>query len=350
MKKICFIMPNMSGGGAQRVVSLLANYFASKKYEVCLLLLKSNVVEYNIDSNVNINDSYVNRNLNAMKQIKIIREKMKTNHDTIFISFLDNQNMFTVLANIGLKNKVIISQRNDPTKAFIERPYMRPFQKLIYVLPNKVVFQTNDAKKYYPKCMYKRAVIIMNPIINDLPLPYLGEREKRVVIVSRLNRQKNIYMAIDAFEKFHIKYPEFLFEIYGKGELEEELKQYVKLKYLESSILFKGFSKNIHNDILKSYMFILSSNYEGMSNSMIESMALGIPTICTDCPVGGAHMIINNNINGFLVPVNDSDKMSIVMMQLVENRELLFSISQESSKIRRILNIETICKQWEEII
>ena len=112
--RICFVMPTMSGGGAERVVSVLANEFIKAGYDVTLMLTNSTQIVYDLDKRIHIDTGCVTRKLGFIGQVRAIREKMKAVPEMAFISMMDNQNLFTLLAGIGQKNKVIISQRNDP--------------------------------------------------------------------------------------------------------------------------------------------------------------------------------------------------------------------------------------------
>lgn len=95
---------------------------------------------------------------------------------------------------------------------------------------------------------------------------------------------------------------------------------------------------------------VSSSDYEGISNSMLEALAIGLPCICTDCPVGGAKMVIKNNINGILIPVGDQKALEQKMILLAENDELIEKLSQNAVKIRTKLSISNIADEWISFI
>lgn len=350
MKKICFVMPNMSGGGAQRVVSVIANRLSTEGYDVSILITNKNIIEYDLNKNVTLKIGCSSKKTSAKTQIKMIRKEMKECPEKIFISFLDNQNDFTIIASLGLSNKVIVSQRNDPHHAFQYRKYMRTIDCFLYTLVDAAVFQTKDAMEYYPQRGKKKYKIILNPLKDNLPEKYEGKRTKRVVTVCRLNRQKNLPLAIDAFSEFKKSHLDFIFEIYGKGELEQELKNYVSSLGLNDSVVFKGFCTDVHERIIDASMFLISSDYEGLSNSMIESMALGIPTIATDCPIGGARMVINSGINGYLVPVNNKEKIVEAMSRIADDSKLAEQLSNNAYKIREQLSVDRICLEWRNVI
>ena len=139
-------------------------------------------------------------------------------------------------------------------------------------------------------------------------------------------------------------------EIYGEGPLLQELKEYCFKLKIEEYVKFPGYSKNINHIMAESSIFVLSSDFEGLSNSMLEALAIGIPTVCTDCQPGGASLYIKDGINGMLVPVGDSKALANKIKMLVENMHLCENISRESIKIRNELDENYIIQQWNNII
>ena len=97
-------------------------------------------------------------------------------------------------------------------------------------------------------------------------------------------------------------------------------------------------------------MFVSSSDYEGMSNSMLEAMAMGLPCVCTDCPAGGARAVIKDGENGLLTPVGDSHALYLAMKKIAENPGLANKLSQNSVKIRNKQSVDKIIKKWMELI
>ena len=116
------------------------------------------------------------------------------------------------------------------------------------------------------------------------------------------------------------------------------------------NVEFLPFSVNVHEKIIKDAMYVNSSDYEGMSNAMLEAMAIGMPVVCTDCPIGGASSIIKNHVNGMLVPVSDSKALYQAMKMIIENQELEKQISVNASKIRQELSLTNIAEMWMELI
>ncbi len=342
--KIAFSMGSMLGGGAERVASVLANFFAQNGHTVTIYVSRKSGCVYALDPQVKIVDLTA-RNQGICTRIKCLRKQLKKDQNDIVISFLTHLNVEAIVASVGLKAPVIISERNNPYIEPKSKIY-RALRKMVYPLAEGYVFQTNDAKAYFSKRIQARSRVIMNPISENLPKPYGGTREKRVVNVARLFPQKNQRLFIDAFCDFHKTHSDYTAEIYGDGPLEKELTQYIHEKKMDGIIKLCGFVENVLPAIEKAAMFVMSSDYEGMSNALIEAVGMGIPCISTDHPIGGARMTITDGENGFLVPVGDAHALCEKMEMLAEDETLAERISNAGTRLQEQLSIQTIGKQW----
>ena len=183
-------------------------------------------------------------------------------------------------------------------------------------------------------------------------MPYwdLDQSKKRIIAVNRITKQKNLPMLIKAFDLVKDKFPDYKLHIYGRGEAENEIRQLIAQLNLNSRVELKGFSNNIYEEIKKSRLYVISSDYEGLSNSMLEALAIGIPVIATDCPIGGAKEYITDGVNGMLVNCGDIQVLSKKIELLLMNDEMSKKFSTESIKIRKQLNPDRIVNIWEQLI
>ena len=352
MKKVFFVTNELSGGGAERVISVLANYLSKCAYKVSIIALQGTAkMEYSIDKGIDIIEWTDHMSGDFRGQIRFIRSQMKQNPDATFISFFTHQNLYTILASMGLSNRVIVSERNDPHYS-INGKVKKILRTLLYAsrMCDSVVFQTQGAMDYFPKVIQKKGIIIANPLKEGLPRRFEGVRKKVIVSFGRLEAQKNYPMLIDAFARFQKCHPEYSLVLYGRGSQEADLKKKVLEMNLENNVEFAGFSKNVHDEIRDATVFVLPSNYEGLSNSMLEAMAIGLPVICTDCPPGGAREYIQDYSNGILVRVGDAEGVCKALNYIVENRRQAEMISKNAEKIRCLLSSDVISGKWEKLI
>ena len=330
--KIVFVIPDMPGGGTERVVALLANEYCTRGIEVAILLFAGHETAYRLDQRievVSIGNPSGGRLGARVKRLRRMRQYYAKNKGCQIWAFSVMGAVFSVIAAWGQKHFFLVSERNDPNQYDHKR-----IRNLAYRFADVIVCQTQDAIAGFPVSIGRKAVVIPNPIdIGDLK-PHEGEREPRIVAVGRLEPQKNHRLLLHAFAGFAKTHPEYTLEIYGKGEQETELRQLAGTLGIASKVLFRGFSGRVKEEINSASMYALSSDYEGISNSMLEAMALGIPVIATDCPIGGSRMYIKDGVNGLLVPVGEAAAMMAAMGRIADEKELGVSISAEGRKLR----------------
>ena len=352
MKEVTFTIGYLGIGGAERVISVLANNFVKRGIKVNIIATNEPDIVYELDKRINYYYIECNNKIKPIRMLERIwklRKIIKNIDGEKIVSFLHKPIIFTIIATRFTDKKLYFSERNNP--------YMEPtskiermFRDIAYNFGEKIIFQTDDAKNYFKEKIRKKGYVISNPIKDNLPKPFEGERKKTIVSVCRLDQQKNIKMLIDAYELLEKEYPEYNVVVYGEGPMRNELEHYVRNKNLHNKIRFPGFSKNVHNDIIDCAMYVSSSNYEGISNSMIEALGIGVPTIVTDCPIGGARMMIENNENGILVEVGNEKQLYEAMKKIIEDKEFSKKISKNSLKINEILNSNNISNQWLDVL
>ncbi|MCM1113995.1 MAG: glycosyltransferase [Clostridium sp.] len=352
-KTVFFITNALSGGGAERVMSNLANYLISKDYCIKFILLNGDEVVYPLDKAAEIIVRPDVKEKDTLAQIKFLHKYMKKNKEALFVSFFTHQNLYTILASIGTGAKVLVSERNDPGNSFTHKVQKigDPARRILYKNKNckKIVFQTQGAADYFDKSINAKGLVIPNPLKDDLPLPYTGVRKKTAVAVGRFNPQKNYKLMLDAFARFSKQYPDYKLEIYGDGALRPTMEKYIEHLGLTDKIELCGFCKNVHERIIDAGMYVMSSDFEGLSNAMLEALAIGLPVISTDHPPGGARAYITSYENGILTPVRDADAMAKAMCYMAENPQNAQAMGEKASLVREELSGETICSKWKSL-
>ncbi len=345
---VIFVIVSMAGGGAERVISILANQFVRNHIDVTILMTAGDEVAYELDDRIRLVSAggvSGGSMLARIKRIANMRACFKENPDSVIISFGPGTSFFAVAADCFLGNRFLISERNDP--AVCSHPYLR---NLIYRRAERMVFQTEDAKSCFPEKLRDRGCVIPNPISVSLPKRSMDGRQKTVVSVGRFEKQKNHMMLLDAFFILWKRFPEYVLHLFGSGTLQEALENKVRELGLKDAVIFEGFVQNVPDRIKNAGMYVLSSDYEGISNSLLEAMAMGIPCISTDCPIGGSSLCIENNVSGILVPVGDAEKMGEALCRIAENPEFADRLAQNAYKIRERYSEESIGKAWERLL
>ena len=393
-KQIVFLIKVMNGGGAERVVSLLSKAFAEQGKQVTLILTHQPLGEAdltNVDERIsvislpdatkasvdlsprpklimlwarligksNIKNSadkssilkYYARNF---VQIEWLKKYFRENKNATAIAFLYGS-IFYTLFSAGKTNRVIISERGDPCQSLASKTTMA-FLKTKFREADDIVFQSPDVKKWYEQDIGVSGTVIFNPVKADLPEPYSGERQKKIVNFCRISDQKNLCLLVQAFAKFREVFQDYELEIIGdpvgngvEGYL-QTVEDEIKRCKCEDYIRILPSRKNIHESIKNYTMFVSSSDYEGMSNSMLEAMAIGLPCVCTDCPAGGARAVIKDGENGLLVSVRDAEAMTNAMKRIVEEDGLAEKLSCNAVKIREEQSLNKIIQKWTEVV
>lgn len=316
MKKILFCVHALTSGGAERVVSVWSSKLADVGYDVTVLNYSGADQEYSLSKNVKRRLIAETREdflkLNYFKRALAIRKAIKSIGADVVISFLPNTQIYVMLAGIGLKIKRIETLRISPWH-ISSRGFFGMLWNLCLRTGDLVILQNEDQKSFYSKKMQKKCVVVPNTV--DMKYEEKGKLEyskaaRNFVAAGRITEQKNYPMMIEAFVKAHEENPEINLEIYGAGndEYVEKINSLIKDKNAQEFIRLCGRTNDMQSVMLGKDAFIMSSNYEGMPNALIEAMATGLVCISTDCKTGPRDLIKDGK-NGFLVPVGNSEEL-----------------------------------------
>ena len=350
--KITFLLASLGAGGAERVVSLLANKLVERGHLVEIICLKFNDVYYQTDSRVKVTLA-MQQTKNRLTELLWLRKYIKKEKPDVVIPFTEGVYCFTILSLLGTGIPIIASERLDPSAMSSTRKLLK---KLLLPYAEWLVVQTQSIKEYFPQSIQKKTSIIYNPVVTEVfreidngQLKIENEGKlNRIISVGRLYPQKNQEMMIRAFAKVADKFPGWQLVIFGEGPLRAELEFLVSSFKLEGRVLLPGRTEHVIEELRKSKIFCMSSDYEGMSNSMIEAICVGLPIVTTD--VSGVKELVENGVNGFVIPCGDEKKLSIVFEKLMNNRQLIKDFSKYSYAKRELFKIDSIVEQWEKLI
>ena len=352
--KIILYIDVMYRGGAQRVMSILANHL-SKKHQVILItdfMSADSSLEYEIHENVKRlflkKDNKGNSIVKNVSRVRNLRKIVKDEKPDIILSFLGRPNIRMLLSTLGLKCKKIVSVRNDPKKEYGCSFFKKTMANLIFLLADGCVFQTSDASKYFYKKTQKKSKIIFNPVDNKFYDIKPSENKKNIITVGRLEPQKNHKLLSDSFEKIHKEFPEDDLILYGDGSLREKLEDYVKVKKISHRVHFMGNIDSVENVLSDAKVFVLSSDYEGMPNALMEAMAAGVACISTDCPCGGPKTLIQNENQGLLVSCNDITALVSSLKKILSSDFQKIGINSRNRA--KEFRTDKVLKEWNDYL
>ena len=333
-KKIFISCATLGSGGAERVISVLSSPFASHYDNVKIILWISAPIFYDIDPRVEIVDVEKNaKSTNLLKKMLWFRKYISKESPDLILSFLYPWSMKVLLSLFLKKVNVVVAERQDPRVVFGGYP-VRILRDLLYIKTKGITVQTYENQRYYCKFLQHKLKTVYNPI--NMPKETVGKglstnKEDAIVTVGRLRKEKNHTLLINAFAEFLKTHPSYILRIYGGGEEMENLKQFISEMNLEGKVILMGKTNNVFSAIENAKLFILSSNYEGMPNALLEAMCLGLPCISTK--VSGATELIQSGTNGILVDVNNKKQMVDAMDEIVDNPEKAEKLARKASEL-----------------
>lgn len=357
MKRIALFISSLQKGGSERVMVNLAEFFHRNHYEVILVTQYKNDVEYEILPEIRrvysepdkelLNESRIH---NFKVRFVTLRNIWKNYKPDVILAFLGKNNLMAIATSAFLPVRTVVSVRGEPTMEY-EGKLMQFLAKFMFRFADGVVLQTKQALGFFPKRVQKKAMVLPNPLNPDfLKHRPAVEKEDLIVAAGRLDENKNHAMLIHAFAKIAAEYPNMKLIIYGEGDSREQLEKLIEEKELTDRIALPGSVTDVADRISKARIFTLTSNTEGMPNSIMEAMALGIPVISTDCPCGGPATLIRDGENGLLVPVGDAYALSDAFRKILSNPELEQKLGENARQITVELNPDKVNNEWKKYL
>ena len=349
--KITLFIGGLSGGGAERVTCNLANYLASQNHQVEILTVSDEPSTYPLSDSVS-------RYSLTVPFLKICRSPLRilrfvwylvSRKREVYVVFLPRTTFMLLKLRFLTKAKVIAAQRIMPSAL------KEGTQQKLKACAGKAdgwTFQTQEQLDWFGAAIRAaKTAVISNAINPDFIKPmYDGVRRPCIVTAGRMTKQKNQELLLKAFSTLADRFPDVRIEIYGEGPEEQHLRAVIKELCMEKRVKLCGYVCNLSDHIKDASLFVLSSDYEGMPNALMEAMAQGLPCISTDCDGGGARFLIDNGKNGLLVPKGDIDALTDAMKRMLSDREFAGRCGQEAHKICERLAPERIYGEWETFI
>ena len=347
--KITFFIGHMGYGGAERVISLLANDYCRRGWDTDIVMLLSRDLAQRLEPGVRLVDlslgggSYLKR---APYWLRQIRGYLKWEKPDCVVSFIGRINALVLTAALGMNIPIVVSERNDPRHDGRGKG-MLAFCDALYKTARAVVFQTNAEQECFSEAVKAKSVIIPNPVSTE----GVSRREPKgfhVVTAGRLAEQKNQKMLMDAMALVRREIPEARCTIYGEGELRQELERYVREKELENTVFLPGHALDIHEKIADASAFVLTSEYEGLPNALIEAMMLGIPCVTTDYP--GSEEVMEDGVTGLIVPRRDAEALAKKLIALARDGASGKALGENARVDAEKYRTENVIEQWRRVI
>lgn len=352
-KRVLFVTLSLAGGGAERVVSILSSELAEQGRDVHLILYDRKNNEYPLSSKVKLQElsrpigsNPLSRLFNRVIELRRIIKEITPD---IVIPFLAKPTEHVFFATRGMRLKFIATVRNNP-KLYPSSSGLRYVANWITRHSDAIMLQTAEQASYF-KTESDRVFVVPNPVKQEMiDTQYQYKTSIHTIATfGRLNEQKNHELLINAFSVFCKRYPEFELNIWGEGEKKSVLEKLICDKKMSDKIHLCGNTSKVKDELLNTDIFVLSSNYEGLPNSLMEAMAVGVPVISTDCPTGPKDLITNKE-NGILVTSDSVDELVNALKLLASDYQLRKYIGQNAKKYMKNFTASEIAKGfWRDI-
>ena len=356
-KKIGFVIGKLSSGGAERVISTLSNNLI-EKFDITIITFYKSQPFYNLDQRISVVhcEEFPKKSLSTIQSIRLnyillkkISKILKTAHIDIAVGFITSANILTVLASKLNKIPSIICERNNPLMEDVPKFWVI-LRRLVYPRADTIVLQTQGIKKIYKgKIRSNKIVVLPNPISAELSQLRGSniKREKLILSVGRLDKNKDHEILIKAFSSIHPK--DWRVIIIGDGNKKKQLTKLIEDLNLSNKIKIISKVKDIHEYYNKSSIFAFTSKTEGFPNALLEAMHFGLPSISSNCDFGPSDLI-ENGINGFLIPVSDQEELINKLTLLIEDKNLRNKFSENAKETTKKYTSENVIIFWESMI
>jgi len=347
-KKICLVIPSLQCGGAERVISQLANKFVDEN-SVFLILLANAEIFYEIDKRVTLitpdfETATLNRYLYAAKLFPFLRRTITEISPDTLLTFGRVYNPYVLIASLGLRIPVFVSDRGNP---FYNSGFLNEtLRKIIYKKAAGIISQTKFSSEIVIKTIkHFNVKVIPNPI--RAIVKHEIQREKKIIFVGRLVKGKGVNYLLNAYAK--LPFNEWKLEILGDGPEYKNLTLQAENLDISNRVNFAGKVKDVDLYLSKAEIFVFPSLAEGFPNGLAEAMANGLACISFDC-ITGPSDLIENGVNGILVKVGDEVTLQKKMIELIENESLRSSLQKKALYINEDFHIDTISKIYLDFI
>lgn len=368
--KLALVISSLGGGGAERVMTVLANAWADGGNEVTLITLASQRGDrYLLDPSVRRialdvagSSSHALRALgNNVVRIRALRRAIEVCGPDAVISFVTRTNVLTLLAATGLRVPVIVSERTFlPGERWVNGIWRMLYAPL-YRRAASVVVQTRRCATAMEAVLGRPVCVIPNPLppvpanesSSTNPSPTctapIGDGHRTLLAVGRLSPEKGFDLLIEAFAQVSGRHPDWNLKILGEGMLRDALMQMIATRGAAGRISMPGFDRHVRESMRRSDLFVLSSNFEGFPNALLEAMAEGLACVSFDCETGPRELIRHGE-NGWLVPAQDVPGMVVALDTLMQDDGLRERLGTRAREVRSLYSLAGIIGQWDALL
>lgn len=362
--RITLIISSLGPGGAERVISIMANYWAEHGQNVTLVTVGSQETDfYTLDPRVRRVGLHMMRDSSNffaavwgnVLRVWRLRQTIRDSHPDVILSFVDKTNVLALVSSLGLRKPVITSERIDPRQYEIGLIW-EGLRRIVYPRAAAVVVQTHGVRSWAERLVNRtRVYVIPNPVqvpatsIECNGAQKLENSRQIVAAMGRLDRQKGFDLLLKAFARCAEQHTDWSLMILGEGDERASLEAIASELGIKDRVTMPGRTRDPFRILRGTDLFVLSSRYEGFPNALVEAMACKLPVICTDCP-SGPRDIVRDGVDGILVPPNDVNALAEVMDRLMANQTERRYLAAHAVKVTERFGVDKVMNMWDELL
>jgi GalNAc-alpha-(1->4)-GalNAc-alpha-(1->3)-diNAcBac-PP-undecaprenol alpha-1,4-N-acetyl-D-galactosaminyltransferase len=355
--KLTLISSSLKVGGAERVMSIIANYWAAKGWQITILTFDDGLAPpfYDLDKRITrrplkmqIRDGFglgvLSHNL---RQISILKKAIVKSRPEVVISFVNTTNIMTLLACWRLNVPTIVSEHVYPALGGLGK-FTQFLQKWTYRRASLITVQTHSGLSFFPSSQGYETLVIPNPVSmpeSEELVSTLYTDDRHLVSIGKLTPQKGFDLLIKAFAQICDAHPEWTLTIFGEGEMRVELENLISQLGLEEQVYMPGVVKNIDAHLRKADIFVLASRFEGFPVALCEAMACGVPVIATDC-LSGPREIVHDGTDGLLVVPENVDALAVGLDLLMSDPVKRQYFAHHAPKVLDRFGLKPVMTMW----
>ena len=360
--RITLVISTGGAGGAERAISTMANYWAARDREVTILTLSSEAGDWyelhprvkRVGLNLLSASAHLGEALrNNLRRVRSLRRELRRARPDVVISFVDKTNVLTLLASVGLRVPVIVSERTDPRQHGIGFAW-NGLRRWLYPRADAVVMQSRGLHAWACGFVRSNSVYVIpnsvKPVLNGTEYPSNQQGSGHTVIaMGRLSKEKRFDLLLRAFCQCARRHDDWSLIILGEGEERGSLEALIGELDLKDRVSLPGRVRDPTRILQGADLFVLSSRFEGFPNALLEAMACGLAVISTDCG-SGPREIIRDGLDGLLVPANDLDALASSMDRLMIDHEERQRLGARAEEVIERFSIEKIMTMWDDLL
>lgn len=352
---IVFVTGSLSSGGLEKIVANLANFYASKKTKVVIVCLLSDGSDtfQKIDPSIEVNYFYSNKKkkrikmFNTISWVKYLKSIFEYYSPSIVVAMSLKIASLCSMAKRDKKIRLVMREMSDPKS----KARSSLSNHICFIIckhkVNGVIFQTEWEQSCYPRYLRNKGIVIPNPVsVSGVTRDGINNS---IVSMGRIdNFTKRHDLLIKAFSMICNDYKNIILEFYGEGpDLNNNIILCKELG-IENRVVFHKPVLNVLDCIRNSKCFVLCSDFEGLSNALIESVLIGIPSISTNW--NGVEDIIKNNVSGIIIDRNNEVQLVQALKRVLDDDVLAEQLSKNGQKLIDKFDPDYVYKSYRKVI